>query len=90
MHLFLSYRHESSTQDASSARAILESSGVWVWQDQDGIEQGGSITGAVNRGLNASIGAVVFYGVDYLESNGCFLELASQCFAAANARNGFT
>jgi TIR domain len=76
MNVFISYTHASGGEYAIKIADALRKVDVSPWQDADNIRHGASITREVEDGLRASAGAVIIFTHDYLESPGCFMELA--------------
>jgi len=76
MSVFISYRHSSGGEYAIRIAQALRKVDVAPWGDADNIRHGASITREVEDGLRASDGAIIIFTHDYLESPGCFMELA--------------
>src|SRR3954447_26584508 len=76
MSVFISYSHSSGGEYATRIAQALRNVGVAPWWDADNIRHGASITREVEDGLRASDGAIIIFTHEYLESPGCFMELA--------------
>ncbi len=79
--LFLSYRTRRAAELAPLRRA-LDAAGWELWRDEERVEQGEQLTTAVQQGIAASNGLIVWYTDDYEQSAICRWELRRAWIAA--------